>query len=195
MSPTIILSMNLSLISTPTLILTRLPQVQVVRSIVAVMEYAASRDFQFAPPDVPLQQLTQEEHQGAGSNGGSGAVGGGGIEDLLSPAFADTVTVTVRLPVRRLPSSWLLPVCCLAPLWCDGWPDCLERSQYSPWTSAVTSAVSRSDWYNHACKCRYHATVACTCAHLNDLPGQDSNRCRLSKVMSSCSVNPRPLLN
>ena len=85
-------------------------QVQVVRSIVAVMEYAASRDFQFAPPDVPLQQLTQEEaHQGAGANGGSGSTaGGGGIEDLLSPAFADTVTVTVRSRKQNFMHS-LLP--------------------------------------------------------------------------------------
>ena len=72
-----------------------------MRSIVAIMEYAASRDFQFAPPDVPLQQLTQEEDHGAGNNGGSSsAAGGGGIEDLLSPAFADTVIVTVRLQLK-----------------------------------------------------------------------------------------------
>ncbi len=85
-----------------------------MRSIVAVMEYAASRDFQFAPPDVPLQQLTQEEDRhGAGSNGGSGAGGGGGgIEDLLSPAFADTVTVTVWSPVRPFRTSWLTQLPC-----------------------------------------------------------------------------------
>ena len=65
-----------------------------VRAIVAIMEYAASKDFQFAPPEVPLQQVTQEDN-GAGSNGGT-STGGYGIEDLLSPAFVDTVTVTVH---------------------------------------------------------------------------------------------------
>ena len=76
-------------------------QVQVVRSIVAIMEYAAAKDFQFAAPDVPLQQLAQDNGAGGGGNGGGGtAVGGGSsggaLEDLLSPAFVDTVTVTVQ---------------------------------------------------------------------------------------------------
>ena len=74
-----------------------------VRAIVAVMEYAASKDFQFAPPEVPFQSVAAQDSNGGGSNGGAagggGRGGGGGIEDLLSPAFADTVTVTV-CPLR-----------------------------------------------------------------------------------------------
>ena len=63
------------------------------------MEYAASKDFHFAPPDVPLQQLAQETPIGGGGNGGP-SPGGGGIEDLLSPAFVDTVTLTVHALCR-----------------------------------------------------------------------------------------------
>ena len=64
-----------------------------VRSLVAVMEYGAARDFTFEAPAPP----PQEE-----------APLGGDITDLMDPAFTQTAVVVVRAPCALGPIPYTL---------------------------------------------------------------------------------------